>query len=335
MATFSFNSMIRGYHVYREIWTATEGETLRCRRETGNGHDPFAVAVMKHDTIVGHIPRTISAVCSLFLRRHGSITCQVNGSRRFSSDLPQGGLEIPCLLIFSGACDLVTKVQKPIFDIIKNEKNKEEKSKEEDSGSPPQKRKKINDEHKQMDKDKSEHTWVRLDGISLKYSDKKAILEGHELHDLHIDICQKLLKYQYPGLKGLFSTLKPFHGHEAWVDCYIQLYHSRGNHWITLSTVGCKKGEINIYDSLYDNIDEVTGCEVESVFPGIKCVLQPVQKQRGIKDCGLFALAYATHLATGKDPKKLLHIKFDQEKLRFHLISCFEQKKIIEFPCIL
>ena len=61
-----------------------------------------------------------------------------------------------------------------------------------------------------MDKDKSEHIWVCLDGIILKYSDKKVILEGHELHDLHIDICQKSLKCQYPGLKGLFSTSKPF-----------------------------------------------------------------------------------------------------------------------------
>ena len=36
-----------------------------------------------------------------FLRRGGSITSQVNGHRRYSSDLPQGGLEIPCVLTFS------------------------------------------------------------------------------------------------------------------------------------------------------------------------------------------------------------------------------------------
>ena len=37
---------------------------------------------------------------SLFLRRGGSIRCKVTGSRHYSSDLPQGGLKIPCSLLF-------------------------------------------------------------------------------------------------------------------------------------------------------------------------------------------------------------------------------------------
>ena len=35
-----------------------------------------------------------------FAQFKGLITCQVNGSRRYSHDLPQGGLEIPCVLTF-------------------------------------------------------------------------------------------------------------------------------------------------------------------------------------------------------------------------------------------
>ena len=37
--------------------------------------DPYAVAVTKSEssTIVGHVPRKISAICSLFLRKGGSI----------------------------------------------------------------------------------------------------------------------------------------------------------------------------------------------------------------------------------------------------------------------
>ena len=38
--------------------------------------------------------------------------CQVTGKRRYSSDLVQGGVEIPCTLTFSGTdCNLMTKVQ--------------------------------------------------------------------------------------------------------------------------------------------------------------------------------------------------------------------------------
>ena len=61
-------AMIRGYHEYQSIWEAEVGENLTCIREPGNVRDPYAVAVTKPEssTIVGHVPRKISAVCSLF-----------------------------------------------------------------------------------------------------------------------------------------------------------------------------------------------------------------------------------------------------------------------------
>ena len=49
---------------------------------------------------VGHIPRRLSAICSLFIRQGGAINCRVNGHRRYPADLPQGGLEIPRILTF-------------------------------------------------------------------------------------------------------------------------------------------------------------------------------------------------------------------------------------------
>ena len=75
-------AMVRGYHVYKDIWTAVVGEEFPCKRETGNTFDPFAVAVMRGDTnAISHVPRKISSICSLFLHRGGSITCQVSGFR--------------------------------------------------------------------------------------------------------------------------------------------------------------------------------------------------------------------------------------------------------------
>ena len=65
-----------------------------CQRERGNFRDHYAVAVIKDDVVVGHLPRKISRVSSLFIRRGGTIRCRVLGRRRYSSDLPQGGLEI-------------------------------------------------------------------------------------------------------------------------------------------------------------------------------------------------------------------------------------------------
>jgi len=93
---FCCDSAVRGYHQYKDIWEASYGEVLNCVRETENSFDPFAVSIIKDGEIVGHVPTKISATCSLFLRFHGTIHCKVTGRRRYSSDLPQGGLEVPC-----------------------------------------------------------------------------------------------------------------------------------------------------------------------------------------------------------------------------------------------
>ena len=77
-----------------------DGEVLNCYREVGNTHNPSAVAVRKDAVTVGYIPRALSSVCLIFIHRGGIILCMVNGSRRYSADLPQGGLEIPCILTF-------------------------------------------------------------------------------------------------------------------------------------------------------------------------------------------------------------------------------------------
>ena len=57
---FSFESMVRGYHVYQEEWDATIGEILQCQRETGNRYDPYAVATLSDRRVVGQVPRKIS-----------------------------------------------------------------------------------------------------------------------------------------------------------------------------------------------------------------------------------------------------------------------------------
>jgi len=72
------------------MWTAGIGEFLVCEREPMNSSDRYAVAVLKDDVVVGHLPRHLSRILSLFLFRNGTIDCVVTGVRRYSSDLPQG-----------------------------------------------------------------------------------------------------------------------------------------------------------------------------------------------------------------------------------------------------
>ncbi len=59
-ASFSVEAMVRGYHAYKDIWTTVVGEELPCQRERANPRDPFAVAVLKDEAIVGFRDRSWS-----------------------------------------------------------------------------------------------------------------------------------------------------------------------------------------------------------------------------------------------------------------------------------
>ena len=117
MATsFTFTSCVRGYHVYKDIWNPTVGETLNCEREARNAQDPYAVCLNKDDNTVGHVPRVISCICTLFLRCGGFIEATVTGPRQYSQDLPQGGLELPCTYRFTGKEALTKKAHQLLRD---------------------------------------------------------------------------------------------------------------------------------------------------------------------------------------------------------------------------
>ena len=64
-----------------------------CQLDEGNSYDLYAIAMVKSATVVRHVPRKISILCSLFIQRGGTIHCQITG-RCYSADLPHCGLEV-------------------------------------------------------------------------------------------------------------------------------------------------------------------------------------------------------------------------------------------------
>ena len=52
---------------------------------------------------IGHVLK------NMFLLQGGRIRCQVTASRCYSGDLPQGELEIPCMLMFEGGTKDIAK----------------------------------------------------------------------------------------------------------------------------------------------------------------------------------------------------------------------------------
>ena len=58
-------------------------------------------------------------------------------------------------------------------------------------------------------------------------------------------------------------------------------------------------------------------------------LIRSVQQQKNGVDCGLFSIAFATTLALGGDRSAA---NYDAALLRAHLIKCFDNNLLVEFP---
>ena len=303
--------------------------------------------------VVGHVPRTISSVCSIFIRRGGNIVCRITGSREYSSDLEQGGLQLPCELTFSIADSQEYKKTRKSFKILSidtREVSTLEVMKPEIKSlagkdlvpcssvlqSTEEQRTVVDLTH--FSKDKDVHSPLKKRS---KVFDSEGIIMGNELSDNEINLAQQLLKEQYNKLNGLQSTLlqsKQLNLIENETRNKIQIIHCYSrHHWIVASTVSCALNQVKIYDSLFSYCDMETEAVVYNLFQWSKSIklivtVSRIQKQKGTTDCGLFAIANATAIAHGKNPSKL---QFKQKSMRAHLIDCFDliDKHMSLFPC--
>ena len=105
--TLAFESVVRGHHVYKTVWTPLIGEILELVIEDGNVHDQYAVAVIKNEAIVGHAPRGVARMFYFFIRHGGSITCEIIDHRKFGC-----GLEVPCYYILTGKPKYIARAKK-------------------------------------------------------------------------------------------------------------------------------------------------------------------------------------------------------------------------------
>ena len=99
---------------YLDIWNPYVGDdSLVCRQEHGNTHDPHAVAINAGTDIVSHVPENICGVLWRFLSlTNASIRAEVLGPR-----VNRGaghGLEVPVRFIFQGHRKAVEWVRKKL-----------------------------------------------------------------------------------------------------------------------------------------------------------------------------------------------------------------------------
>ncbi|CAB4021279.1 Calcium-responsive transcription factor [Paramuricea clavata] len=180
---------------------------------------------------------------------------------------------------------------------------------------------------------------------ALKYKDFPKLLpvieSGEWLKDEHNDNAQAFLAKNFPHIGSLQAT---------WVfiseECqsvgtpkedFVQIVNVCGNHWITLSNIGCPKDTVTLYDSLYNNLDSGSKAKLhkqiaDMLMPTSKHLTiqwADMQKQTGTCDCGLFAIAAATSQCYGILPQDCY---WEQEGMRDHLCMCFQQGDLALFP---
>ena len=109
-------------------------------------------------------------------------------------------------------------------------------------------------------------------------------LESNEwLDDVLMNLGQNLLR-KHRKMDGLQSVLL---GQKiAFVpqfEEFVQILHVNGNHWITVSTIGCKPATINVYDSQHGFLSSRTKCLIAGIMQSqaskITVYIQDVQWQ--------------------------------------------------------
>jgi hypothetical protein len=172
---------------------------------------------------------------------------------------------------------------------------------------------------------------------------EEQLMNGEPLSDEHIHFFQQLMKIDFPELDGLQSVLlEKTQGFAPVQQDAIQIHHV-GNHWVTSSSLGSK---VTVYDSnfvgkalskplthqltcLYKLKIQNDKDEHNHSSNTLRVEVPYVQQQEGITDCGLFAIAYAYHSAKGNEVASL---NFDQSQMRDHLVKCFKNKQLEDFP---
>ena len=126
--------------------------------------------------------------------------------------------------------------------------------------------------------------------------------DGKWLSDEHINHAQALLANQCAHIDG-FQAVSVF----CPEGCqnvgtpkkeFIQIMNVTGDHWTTVSNVGCGNDEAMVYDSLYEDFSpsvkpkflKQMAYMVQPTSQNITLWWGDIQKQKGSDDCGLFAI---------------------------------------------
>ena len=186
--------------------------------------------------------------------------------------------------------------------------------------------------------DDHEEVWVTVGSTMLFLEDKADILRGKCLTDNILFAAQQLLHQQFPAISGLqdpclqqtltFEEQK----NRDFVRCLNVRGNMKGNHWITVSSVGCKAGIIRVYDSMNlmsESAMKILADLVHTESNSFTIEYMNMQCQISAADSGLIAIASACSICNGEDPSGCM---YNWAAMRQHLVTAFETGLLSPFP---
>ena len=172
--------------------------------------------------------------------------------------------------------------------------------------------------------------------FKLHQEDADIIQKNAMLTDHQIQMAQELLHHQFPYIEGLLSpTIGKAKQFPVMRNNFIQVLHTGGMHWVCVSNIGCRhNNQVKLYDSLYSGIAPFTREQIGALLFNqdsdvIEICVPPVDQQTNGKDCGVFAIEFATALCYNMDPTSL---KFNRQAIRAHLFDSLKNGYIGIFP---
>ena len=224
--------------------------------------------------------------------------CRVSESRRYSSDLPQGGLEVPCVLTFrmskikeiEKAKNLIDsesasfhikvgEVEKtedlnhlstdtPVLESCSNQSCSIEKKNFQDNSTTVLKD--STNSYALLVSDQDDNNKPLSKKRRLSDPEIEDLIMSAELTDRPINLAQKILQEQFPHLNGLNSILLQLRQQkftETMVRNKLQIIHCSERHqWIIASSVKSAPGVVIVVDSLFKSIDKETKSIILNLF---------------------------------------------------------------------
>ena len=155
--------------------------------------------------------------------------------------------------------------------------------------------------------EKCEEQWVS----GLTERDRAVLTENDWVTDNIIDAAQGLLKKQFVHINGLQSVVLGLTlSYAIQKEEFIQVLHTGRGHWVMVSTTACTEGEINIFDSYPPALTSHLMNQIAALLATPNAIINVKYMdawiQCGSADCGIYAIAFATTLASGEKPGGLL-----------------------------